>query len=113
LPVFAKYRIGADPFVVDTDDDGLTDSFELLKLGTFPEEPGQMSVMGEDGPIVAAGTMDDPDEDGLSNLDEQTHGTDPLSADTDGDGLSDADEIAMGTLPCDADTDGDGLADAA
>jgi len=113
LPVFAKSRIGADPFAVDTDGDGLTDSFELLKLGTFPEEPGQMSVMGEDGPIVAAGTMDDPDEDGLSNLDEQTHGTDPLSADTDGDGLSDADEIAMGTLPCDADTDGDGLADAA
>ncbi|MCK9343271.1 MAG: DUF2341 domain-containing protein, partial [Massilibacteroides sp.] len=113
LPVFAKYRIGADPFVADTDGDGLTDAFELLKLGTFPEEPGMMSMMGEGGPIVAAGTTDDPDGDGLSNLDEQTYGTDPLSADTDKDGLADAAEIAMGTNPCAADTDNDGLADGA
>ena len=113
LPVFAKARIGADPFVTDTDGDGLTDSFELLKLGTFPEEPGMMSMMGEGGPIVAAGTTDDPDGDGLSNLEEQTYGTDPLVADTDKDDLSDADEIAMGTDPCAADTDGDGLADGA
>ena len=111
LPVFAKYRIGADPFVVDTDGDGLTDSFELLKLGAFPEEPGMMSAMG--GPIAAAGTTDDPDGDGLSNLEEQTYGTDPLVADTDKDGLSDSDEILRGTDPCAADTDGDGLADGA
>jgi len=115
LPVFAKYRIGADPFVVDTDRDGLTDSFELLKLGTFPEEPGQMLMMGEGDPVVvAAGTDDDPDGDGLSNFYEQLNRTDPLSADTDDDGLSDADEILIWTTdPCDADTDDDGLTDGA
>ncbi|MFA7199285.1 MAG: DUF2341 domain-containing protein, partial [Methanoculleus sp.] len=103
LPVFAKYRIGANPFVEDTDGDGLTDSFELLKLGTFPEASGQMLLMGDD-PVVAAGTTDDPDGDGLSNFDEQGYRTDPLSADTDGDGLSDADEIFLWeTNPCAAD----------
>jgi hypothetical protein len=94
---------------VDTDGDGLTDAFELLKLGAFPEEPGLMSAMS--GPVATAGTADDPDGDGLSNLEEQTYGTDPLVADTDKDGLSDSAEVRMGTDPCAADTDGDGLAD--
>ncbi len=112
LPVFAKYRIGADPFVEDSDEDGLTDDFELLKLGTFPEDPEMMMLMGGEGScVLAAGTSDDPDGDGLSNIDEQTYGTDPLQADTDGDDLSDPDEIQLGTDPCTADSDGDGLLD--
>jgi len=117
LPVFAKYRIGADPFVEDTDGNGLTDYFELTKLGVIQGEPSQsvqtalMSTSGNDPYLVNSGTGDDPDEDGLSNLDEQTYGTDPLSADTDRDGLSDAEEIQQGTDPCDADSDDDGLTD--
>ncbi len=119
LPVFAKYRIGADPFAVDTDGDGLTDSFELLKLGTFPEEDDPIQVIihsteGDYSVAVAVGTDDDPDGDGLSNLDEQNNGTDPLSADSDDDGLSDADEVLIWTTdPCDADSDDDGLTDGA
>lgn len=58
---------------------------------------------------VAAG---DDDEDGLSNLEEQTAGTDPQNADTDGDGLTDYIELRQaGTVPLNQDTDGDGLKD--
>jgi len=41
----------------------------------------------------------DTDGDGLSDLNEQKHGTDPLLADTDGDGMNDGDEIVAGTIP--------------
>ena len=54
----------------------------------------------------------DPDEDGLSNADEESHGTDPNRADTDEDGLNDYAEVYVwGTDPTSADTDGDGGAD--
>lgn len=114
LPVFAKYRIGADPFKNDTDSNGLTDCFELTKLGVTPGTSAQsaqvclMAAAQTDGTDI---TSEDPDDDGLSNLDEQTYGTDPLKADTDDDGLDDAEEISIGTDPCNPDTDGDGLDD--
>ena len=54
---------------------------------------------------------DDPDGDGLTNLQEQDYGTDPQQADPDGDGLEDDEEIAHGTDPFDADSDDDGLND--
>jgi uncharacterized protein (DUF1800 family) len=53
----------------------------------------------------------DSDGDGLSNLQEYLHGTDPHNPDTDGDGLTDGQEVALGTNPLNADTDGDGLSD--
>lgn len=55
----------------------------------------------------------DDDDDGLSDVDEQAHGTDPLRADSDRDGLGDGDEVARGTDPTKADSDDDGLGDAA
>lgn len=55
---------------------------------------------------------DDPDGDGLTNLQEYQGGTDPASDDTDGDGVKDGDELANGTNPVNPDTDGDGLTDA-
>ena len=55
---------------------------------------------------------DDPDDDGLSNIQEFAANTDPQVADTDGDGLSDGTEVSVyGTNPLLADTDGDGLDD--
>ncbi|MFL5895067.1 MAG: hypothetical protein ACJ76Z_08130 [Thermoleophilaceae bacterium] len=53
----------------------------------------------------------DPDKDGLSNLSEFRHGTDPRAADTDDDGVDDGDELRDGTNPDDADTDNDGVRD--
>ncbi|WP_161786961.1 ZirU family protein [Noviluteimonas dokdonensis] len=43
----------------------------------------------------------DPDGDGLTNDEEETHGTDPNNPDTDGDGLDDKTEIDNGTDPLD------------
>ena len=53
----------------------------------------------------------DPDNDGLTNLQEYQLGTDPLNPDTDGDGVPDGMEVKLGTNPLNPDTDGDGLSD--
>ncbi len=58
-------------------------------------------------PLVEA----DPDNDGLTNTQEKSLGTDPLNPDTDNDGIRDGDELEYDTSPVDFDTDGDGLGD--
>jgi len=86
--------IGADEFV-DTDKDGLMDRWEWLHFGNLD-------------PIGQG----DEDVDGLTNLEEQEAGTDPLVADSDGDGLTDGEEVhTYGTDPLDADSDDDGIPD--
>ena len=63
-------------------------------------------------PPVPTNSLIDTDGDGLSNVEEQALGTDPLSIDTDGDGLNDGDEIHVHkTNPLLSDTDNDGLSD--
>lgn len=81
--------------VTDDDKDGLRDDWEKKYFGN-----------------LAQGPNDDPDQDGLTNLEEQTLGTDPTKPDSDGDGLSDGDEVhKYKTDPLNKDTDGDGLND--
>lgn len=107
LPSFVKSRIGAAPFTEDTDSDGLTDYFELMRLGLLTD----VNSSDSDGNGIPD-SEEDPDGDGLTNLEEQEYGTDPLNPDSDGDSLSDSFEInSLGTNPLLKDTDGDGLSD--
>ncbi len=58
------------------------------------------------------GRDEDPDADGLTNYDEvNVHLTDPTVTDTDDDGLTDGEEVTLGTNPLLTDTDGDGITD--
>ena len=112
---------GGDPRFGDTDGDGLTDAQEGT-LGTSlnnPDTDGDglfdgWEVENQLNPLSSAGddgAEGDIDGDGLTNLQEQSYGSNPCSADTDGDGLSDALEVANGTDIGKADSDGDGLTD--
>lgn len=71
----------------DDDNDGLLDNFEI-SYGLNPFLGGEESQ--------------DPDGDGLTNLEEQLAGTNLNAADTDGDGESDGMEVEKGTDPMSA-----------
>lgn len=69
----------------DSDFDGLPDSFESAFLNTVPE-----GLRGAD---------DDPDLDGLTNLEEFVASTHPANFDSDSDGEPDGVELVLGTDP--------------
>ncbi|MBT8239483.1 MAG: gliding motility-associated C-terminal domain-containing protein, partial [Croceitalea sp.] len=121
--------------ILDTDGDGLDDDVEI-DLGTDPENPDTDGDGIDDGSEVTDGTdplddcdsvggsplpESDCDNDGLTNVEEESLGTDPNNSDTDGDTILDGQEVADGTDPlndCDSiggtpllngDCDGDGL----
>src|SRR5262249_46955321 len=51
----------------------------------------------------------DPDQDGLTNVEEMDLGTDPLDPDTNGDGILDGVSMDVGRDPVSVDLDGDGV----
>ncbi|MDP2137997.1 MAG: thrombospondin type 3 repeat-containing protein, partial [Candidatus Didemnitutus sp.] len=67
---------------VDSDMNGLPDAWELLYFGRIGVDPGA-----------------DQDGDGLVNILEWQHGTNPTMEDSDSDGVSDGQEIALGSDP--------------
>jgi hypothetical protein len=99
----------------DQDNDGLTDSEEVINHNTDPAMPDTDADGALDGDEVDAGSnplVTDTDGDGLSDGDElNIHNTSPILTDTDSDTLSDFTEVEGGTDPLKLDTDDDGLTD--
>ena len=124
----------------DTDNDTLTDGFEVNTFLSNPTRYDSDFDSAHDGQEFAAGTLPnqadtdgdgmndgfelanglnpfvhdaalDPDGDTLANLGESQSFTNPNLADTDGDGLSDAYEVANGHIPRLSDRDRDGIND--
>ncbi len=84
--------IQTNPLDPDTDHDGLGDKWERDN-GLDPTDNGTVDPNN--------GANGDPDGDGVSNLAEQAHGTDPNNSDTDGDGLLDKWELDHNLDPID------------
>ena len=76
-------RIGTDHLRIDTDGDGYND-----KVDIFPLDAKEAIDTDRDG--LGDNTDPDDDNDGLSDEQEKTKGTDPKRQDTDGDGVIDS-----------------------
>jgi hypothetical protein len=97
LTNWEEHRLGTDPALADSDDDGMPDGWEMAN---------------DLDPNVPTDANGDADGDSLSNLLEFTLHTDPTLIDTDGDGLEDGEEVnTYHTDPALHDTDGDTLSD--
>ena len=89
----------------DIDDDGYSDSVELLN-GSNPflssSVPTRTQPPSGDGSLGNDPNGSDSDRDGLSDRIESFEGSDPLNRDTDGDGFDDGIEFLMGSSALDA-----------
>jgi len=113
--------------VISTDSDGRT---LVMEHSTFDRDLNNDGIITDDERgyfilprinIIAKDNLSnwpeawgntDVDQDGLTNAQEEEHGTNFELADTDGDGLTDGDEVnTYGTDPLNSDTDGDGISD--
>lgn len=89
---------GTSPFTLDTDGDGMNDHYEANNTPLLD-------------PLDPADALLDPDDDGLTNQEEASLGTNPNNSDSDSDGLSDFLEAFYGYDPNDSDSDSNGLSD--
>ena len=88
---------GTNPNNPDTDDDGLNDGEEVTGVDspatTAVQPTGTPSMPTNPCSPFTTGPTCDPDNDGLTNAQETTAGTNPNNPDTDGDGLNDGEEV--------------------
>ena len=111
-----EWGLGTDPEDADTDNDTLTDGFEVNTFGSNPlDEDTDNDDLGDGAEFLAGTNPNDPDsdDDGLTDGSEvYVHNTDPTDSDSDDDGLNDGLEVnTYGTDPNDSDTDDEGLSD--
>ncbi|MBQ3514043.1 MAG: VWA domain-containing protein [Lachnospiraceae bacterium] len=127
IPDYYEIVYGLDKYNKDSDNDGLEDAQELyftksnpIKFDSLIEGTSDADVDNDDDGLtnieeLSLGTQPcnkDTDEDGLTDSEEINSSlTDPNNADTDGDSLSDSDDIALGFSPLLQDTDGNGILD--
>jgi hypothetical protein len=93
---------GTDPKNWDSDGDLLPDGWEV-QMTLDPLDNGTdnlRTTIPSDGNLLM-GSTGDPDGDGLSNLQELIHGTNPKNMHSDGDGVDDGIEVAQGSDPND------------
>lgn len=88
-------------------------NIENENVNQLPDFVNTNTVPNSNAPIaIPSDVLIDRDGDGLTDLEEQSLGTDPNNIDTDGDGLSDRDEYHVyKTNPLIPDSDNDGLSD--
>ncbi|OQX04063.1 MAG: hypothetical protein BWK73_37430 [Thiothrix lacustris] len=112
--------LDTNPLKADTDGDGENDMAEISNVANPLNTDGDSKNDAVESSILDAdsdGVMDefdannadpnnDSDNDGLTNAQEKTLGTDPLKADTDADGEADMAEIGNVATPLDTDKDG-------
>ncbi|MHA1592755.1 MAG: hypothetical protein ACTSUP_09820, partial [Candidatus Heimdallarchaeaceae archaeon] len=117
---YTEEFLGTNPLHGDSDQDGLSDALEVLLYRTNPlsndTDRDLMSdyfeVIYSLNPKDASDATSDADEDGLTNLEEFQHLTNPQVADSDSDNLTDKEEIdEYSTDPNNPDSDGDGWSD--
>lgn len=99
-----KQRLESDDF----DGDGFSNTIDLCPL--VPSTTNDL--VDTDSDKVADLCDADDDNDNLTDVEEQSLGTDPKNADSDNDGLTDGAEVnTHKSSPTNSDTDGDGLSD--
>ncbi len=77
-----------------------------------PMATATLTPTAEPSPTVTPTSVPvDSDGDGLTDQDEMTRGTNPMSNDSDGDGVFDGYEVSVGLNPLSPDSDGDGVSD--
>jgi hypothetical protein len=97
-----EYQLGTGATDADTDDDGLNDNAELIRVDAGLPLPPSGAVAPTDplNPDTDGdGLRDGAETDTGTFVNVSNAGTDPLRVDTDGDGFSDGVEVSQGSNP--------------